>query len=296
MKTYLECIPCFLNQSLKVMKHSGLDAELQKKILKDIMKMLSETELDKKPPEYARLVYDKISCISKIKDPYREIKKRDNMHAEKLAPSLKNMIDASRDPLLTAVKVSIAGNIMDFAANSDYDIKESIDRVLHEDFAINDYSKFKNDIINAKTIAYFADNCGEIIFDKLLIEKIKTLNSKCTIHLFVKAGPIINDATREDAESAGLGSLERVKVKTLEKDFLKTRKYKNPADYLKHIDISISKGQGNYERLSNINANIYFLLIAKCSVIARDLNTGTMKSILKCSKSTTLSGNRAGGG
>ncbi|MCK4550699.1 MAG: DUF89 family protein [Candidatus Aenigmarchaeota archaeon] len=286
MKTYIECLPCFLNQAIKVLKLSVSDSQVQEKAVKEVMKMFSEIDLDKKPPEFARLVYEKISDITGIEDPYEGIKKRDNEHALSLAPMLKNTMRDSKDSLLTAVKAAIAGNIMDFAANSDYNLRETINRILKEDFAINDYGKFKKDVMDAKVIAYFADNSGEIVIDRLLVEKIRTLNKECIIHFFVKAKPIINDATMTDADAVGLSCLKYVEIKTLDGEFLsKSAKYMESVNYLKSVDMVISKGQGNYERLSDIDANIYFLLIAKCAVIARDLNVGLMTPVLKCNKS-----------
>ncbi len=285
MKTYLECLPCFLNQAITVLKLSVSNPQVQENAVKEVMKMFSEIDLDKKPPEFARLVYEKISSITGIEDPYEEIKKRDNEHALSIMPILKNRINKSEDSLLTAVKAAIAGNIMDFAANSDYNLTETINRILKEDFAINDYGKFKKDVTNAKVIAYFADNSGEIVIDQLLVEMIKTINQKCIIHFFVKAKPIINDATVKDADAVGLSYMDGVEIKTLDGEFLSgSAKYTESVNYLKSVDMVISKGQGNYERLSDINANIYFLLIAKCTVIARDLNVGLMAPVLKCNK------------
>ncbi len=286
MKTYLECIPCFLNQALKAMNLSTQNAAIQERVLKEIMKKLAAIDLNKKPPEFAMLVYNIISEITGNDDPYKEIKKRDNEHAISLLPEIKEIIESSEDKLLTTIKTAIAGNIMDFAIKSGYNLKKTIEKVLKSDFDINDYYRFKEDIKKARSIAYLADNAGEIVFDKVLIEKIRELNN-CKIYFFVKSRPIINDATKSDVKIAGIDKLNNVEIRAVNigsPNIRKIRKTKESGEFtnfIKKMDLVISKGQGNYESLSEINANIYFLLIAKCNVIARDLGVEKGSIIIK---------------
>ncbi|GAF96550.1 unnamed protein product, partial [marine sediment metagenome] len=243
-------------------------------------------DLSKKPPEFARLVYNIIEEITGNEDPYKEIKKRDNEHAISLLPEIKSIIKKSEDKLFTSIKIAIAGNIMDFAANSDYDLKKTIEKVLESDFAINDYEKFKEGIKKATSIAYLADNAGEIVFDKLLIEKIRELNN-CKIYLFVKGKPIVNDATEIDTKIIGINNFDNIEIKKINTGFPNTgmkKESKEFISFIKQMDLVISKGQGNYESLSEVNANIYFLLIAKCHVIARDLGVKKGSIILKSNK------------
>lgn len=298
MKTYLECIPCFLNQALKAMDLTNEDYKVKEKVMKEIMNELTKINLDKKPPEFAKFVYDKIYRLTGNNDPYKEIKDRDNKKAMKKFSVFKQLVEKSRYPLLVATKIAIAGNIMDFAANSHYDIEKSIESSLKNDFAIDDYNKFKADLVKAKSIIYLADNSGEIVLDKLLLETIRKINN-CKIHLFVKGKPIVNDATEADLKFINISQIPNLQVCQISTGFpntgfLKVLESKIPdrlksliskesrefSDILKDSLLIISKGQGNYESLSEIDANIYFLLIAKCPVIARDL--GVKKGDFVC--------------
>jgi len=302
MKTYLECIPCFLNQALKAMNLIKEDDNVKEKVLKKIMKKLANIDLNKKPSEFSRLVYNIIEETTGNDDPHKEIKKRDNEHAISLLPKVKKVIEKSEDKLLTTIKIAIAGNIMDFAANSDYNLKKTIEEVLESDFAISDYEKFKEDIKKASSIVYLADNAGEIVFDKLLIEKIRKLNN-CKIYFFVKGKPIVNDATERDVTFVGIDKFDNIEIRKINTEFpnmgvkkvleskipnrLKSSISKESEEFinfLRKIDLIISKGQGNYESLSEVDTNIYFLLIAKCPVVARDLNVEKGKIILKYNK------------
>ena len=286
MKTYLECLPCFLNQALKAMNLTNQNNEVKEKVLKKLMNKLSNIDLNKKPPEFARLVYNLVSEITGNLDPYKEIKERDNNHALELLPEIRKIIRKSEDKLITTLKVAAAANIMDFAANSNYDLKKTIEDALREGFAINDYEKFKEDIKKARSIAYLADNCGEIVFDKLLIENIRQLND-CKINLFIKGKPIVNDATESDIKFIGIDKIQGIEIMTINTGFPNTGLKKESSEFNKFIsgmDVVISKGQGNYESLSESNANIYFLLIAKCPIVARDLDIKKNDIILKFNK------------
>ena len=282
MKTYLECIPCFLNQALKAMGLCNEDDKVKENVLKEIIIKLADIDLNKKPTEFGKIAYDTILEITGNDDPYKEIKKRDNDHAISLLPTIKEIIEKSEDRLFTAIKIAIAGNIMDYAANSNYSLKKTIEKVIESDFAINDYEKFKRDIKKAKSILYLADNAGEIVFDKLLVEKIRELNN-CKIYFFVRGRPIVNDATKIDAEFLEMNKLKNVEIREIAAGFPDTRE-KEFNNFLNQMDIVISKGQGNYESLSEANANIYFLLITKCPVIARDLGVEKGKIIFKLNK------------
>jgi len=286
MKTYLECIPCFLKQAIKAMDLTNQNVHIKEKVLREIMIRLSNGDLNKKPPEFARLVYNTITEITGNDDPYKEIKKRDNEHAFSLLPKIKSIIEKSEDKLLTTIKIAIAGNIMDFALKSKYDLNKTIKKVLKSNFGINNYEKFKQDIKKAKSIAYLADNSGEVVFDKLLIKKIREVNN-CRIYFFVKGKPIVNDATEIEAKFAAIDEFANIEIRKINTGFPNTgikKESEKFTNFINKIDLIISKGQGNYESLSELNANIYFLLIAKCPVIARDLGTEKGNIILKSNK------------
>ena len=103
--------------------------------------MLRNIPLESTPPESGRLIYHKVSEITRNLDPYRKIKSKSTKKALSLYPSLKSQIEKSNDRLITAIRIAIAGNVIDFGANYNFDIEDEIDEILEKGFAICDYNK-----------------------------------------------------------------------------------------------------------------------------------------------------------
>jgi len=219
----------------------------------------------------AQKIHQLIRKLTGVQDPYRRIKDRFNRLALQMYPELKNHVATSADPLETAVRLAIAGNIIDFGVNSDLE-ESHIEIIIAESLTapldMGVLEDFKQAAAQAENILYLGDNAGEIVFDRLLIELLGCKR----ITLVVKAGPIINDATIEDAIDTGLSDVVKVIdngsdapgtiLRSCSESF---RRRFNEADLI------IAKGQGNYETLNNADKEIFFILRAKCPVIARHL-------------------------
>jgi uncharacterized protein with ATP-grasp and redox domains len=267
MKAALDCYPCFFLQALKTSRIVTSDEKKILEILNEVSLTLSRIPFDVTPSEIGREVYRIISAKTGVKDPYRKLKNEFIRQALSLYPEMKKLIESSQDRLMTAVRLSIAGNVIDFGAHAKFDLKKDIERILSQDFAINDYPQFCKALPRAKKILYLADNAGETVFDRLLIEELH----KPVIYA-VRERPIINDATREDALLSGIGEAAEIIssgcdapgniLKFCSEEFLKA---------YKSAGLIISKGQGNYEGLSDEKRPIFFLLKAKCAAIAREL-------------------------
>lgn len=267
MKSYLECYPCFFTQAIRTSRMITSDDKKIWQILNEVSLSLPDVPFGATPPEIGREVYRIISKRTGIKDPYRKIKEKCTRQALSLYPELKKLINSSEDRLMTAVRLSIAGNVIDFGANFDFDLKKDIGTILSQDFSINHYREFCEALDKARKILYLADNAGETVFDRFLIEEI----NKPVIYV-VRAHPIINDATREDALLAGIDKVAEIVssgcdapgniLKFCSDEFL---------EVYRSADLIISKGQGNYEGLSDEDRPIFFLLKTKCHVIARDI-------------------------
>ena len=277
MKTSLDCFPCFLDQALRAGRIVIKDEKEIKRLLDEVGAMLSSIPLESTPPESGRLIYQKVSEITGIPDPYKEIKRDSTKEALALYPYLKDQIETADDKLLTAIRIAIAGNVIDFGVSKDFNIEEDIDEILGKDFAIFDYDKFKESLDNTNEILYIGDNAGECVFDRVLIEEIKK-----PVTYVVRDAPIINDATYEDAVQAGIDNVATIISSGTDAPgtVLETcnTEFREVYDNSKLI---ISKGQGNYEALSNEKRPIFFLLKAKCHVIAKDIGVGDGDIILK---------------
>ncbi len=267
MKSKLECIPCLLKQSLNATGVVTDDPVVQEKVLKSVMTVLQDLPLNKSPPAIAHAVYSIVHDITGCDDPYSELKAEYNAIAMEMYPCLKGIVDESEDRLFTAIKLAIAGNIIDFGADIQFNIRTTIKDTLTREFAINDYPEFVESLEKSENILYLADNAGEVVFDRILIEEI---NDRVDIIYAVKKNPIINDATTDDAIFCGIDSLAEI-VTTAD----------TPGTLLERWDMIISKGQGNYESLSEEDGNIFFMLLAKCPVIAADLGVELRGAVLK---------------
>ena len=286
MKVHLDCIPCFQRQALQALRFVTNDVEVQERILRLIIAKLENMDWTTTPPEMAHIVHSTIREECGVEDPYKDIKKSYNDIVLSLYPEIKRSVEDSEEPLITAVRVAIAGNIIDFGANPEFDLNKTISEVLEKDFAIFDYEELITILENANTMAYLADNTGEIVFDKILLETILDRYKIDKILFTVKGAPIINDATIDDAEYVGIDKLpgvEFVKVGIGRPGSGIERSSKEFHNILGSADLVISKGQGNYEALSEYSG-IFFLLMAKCPVIANDLDVKIGDIILKETK------------
>lgn len=277
MKTYLECIPCFMNQAYRTAKIATSNEPMIKKVLDYTGDMIKDIPMESTPPETGNAIYQKIREITGNNDPYSEIKKKNIEEALELYPILKGIIQKSDDKLLTAIRIAIAGNVIDLGVNKSFNIKEDIDKILKQDFAIFDYDSFKNELQKAKSILYIGDNAGESVFDKLLIEQ---LNKPVTF--VVREVPVINDCVIDDAIASGLGEVSNIisSGSTAPATILSLCNLEF-LDAFENTDLVISKGQGNYEGLSGAKRSVFFMLKAKCRVIAEHIEVREDDIVLK---------------
>lgn len=277
MKTYLECIPCFVNQAFRTAKLATSDEDKIKNVLNVVGQMIESIPMENTPPEMGNIIYNVIREITLNDDPYKKIKETNIKEALALYPDLKKRIKNSKDPLLTAIRIAIAGNVIDFGVGKSFNIAEDIETILKQDFGVLDYDVFKNKLVNAQSILYLGDNAGESVFDRLLIEELGK-----PVVFAVREIPVINDCVKEDALASGLGNVaEIISSGSTAPATILSLCNENFIEKFNHSDVIISKGQGNYEGLSNVNRSVFFMLKAKCEIIARDLDVKENNIVLK---------------
>jgi uncharacterized protein with ATP-grasp and redox domains len=172
MKTHLDCIPCFISQALRAGKEISNDEIFLKSILDRICGMVKDFSLNKSTPEIADLIYSEIKKITKNNDPFSKKKKQNIEEALRFEPELKQIVENSDDKLLTAIRIAIAGNVIDLGANVNFDLRRDVNQILKQDFAIFHYEEFKEYLNQTEKILYIGDNAGESVFDKILIEQL----------------------------------------------------------------------------------------------------------------------------
>lgn len=267
MHTTLDCLPCLLKQALATARRATDQSARHREIMTAAAALLPDFDLALSPPENATRMYRLIAQLSGVGDPFAGVKQTSTAQALRWREPLRKKIHAAADPLFAAIRFAIAGNVIDYGAHHDFDLERTLARCLEQKLAINDHDAFRRDLDAARTVLYLGDNCGELVFDGLLIEQ---LQKKVT--LAVKEQPIINDALLVDAQESGLGQLctlitngtgcPGTPLATVSSKFRRC---------FAEADLVISKGQGNFETLSDCGRPVYFLLTVKCQVVAGHL-------------------------
>ena len=275
-----ECYLCHLSQVLRVLAIQNVDSSEALRLTRESCHFLAEINFGRTPPEISADLYKWLAAQTGTDDPYFETKRQDIRRALALYSRLKNKVLEAPDRLRKALLFSLAGNIIDFGAGEVGEWPAEEDFLETEELAIDHYELFSSDLKKATRIVFLGDNAGETVFDRLFIEQIG-----CQVIYAVREGPIINDATIEEARLSGLEEVARV-VSTgcqapgtvldqCSPEFIAI---------LNQADLIISKGQGNYECLEQLTGPFYFLLKAKCEVIARHLNVKQGSLVLARSK------------
>jgi hypothetical protein len=263
------CFFCFTRAFEKLLGKENISNEAKKSFTLDMVRLYQNNWDKLIAPEFARELHSILKSYTLNSDPYKKAKKENNDQALSMFSELEEIIRQSEDPFGTALRLAIAGNIIDFAANDDFNLQATIDRSLTTLFAIDHSGRLKNALEKAKTVLYLGDNAGEIVLDKLFIKTIKHPN----LIYVVRGAPVINDATMEDAEYIGMSNIAR--VISNEYDAPSTILHKSGKTFqhwFKEADLIISKGQGNLEGLIPLNDDrLFFLLMVKCDVVAEFL-------------------------
>jgi damage-control phosphatase, subfamily I len=277
MKTYLDCIPCMMDQALRVGRIATTDEKKIKKLLDVVGERIKYIPMENTPPEMGNFIHKEVRKIMGVNDPYKKIKDSNINEVKILYPELKEIINNSDNRLFTAIKLAIAGNIIDLGMNKNFNISSHFPQILAKDFAINDFDEFIKHYEKANSILYIGDNAGESVFDKILIEELLI-----PVTYVVRDIPVLNDVTIDDAINSGIEEVaEIISSGTTAPGTILSLCNENFIEKFYNADMIISKGQGNYEGLSNVKRSVFFLLEAKCPIIAKDLNVKENDIVLK---------------
>lgn len=265
MRTTLECLPCFQRQARHAAQLSTPDPAIREQILAQTDLLLPRLDTTLSPPENALRLYTLIAQLSGCADPFAALKEESNRLALQLLPPIRQRVGAAPDPLWLALQFALAGNIIDFGAQQAFDLHATLAEAERKRPVVNDYEQLRTELATAATILYLGDNCGELVFDGLLLEQMPGKQ----VFFAGKERAIINDALVRDARSCGLDRYATLlsngtgtpgtPLAQCSEEFRAT---------FRSADLIISKGQGNFETLSETVAPIYFLLTVKCPVVA----------------------------
>jgi uncharacterized protein with ATP-grasp and redox domains len=280
-----ECIPCIVNSTAKLLNSGILPEQDKEKALRRLLEFLSKVNYRQSPPSLGRELHRLLRRELKNPDPYYGIKQKYNQLMLEKYPTFQQVVNQAADPFSAALRLAVAGNVIDFGPQQRLDVMATIERVLNAQFAEDDSQQLKNDLYSANTVLYLADNCGEIVLDRLFLETIAHPN----LYFAVRGGPVINDATVEDAKMVGIDKIATVITTG---DDSPGAVWENSSEEFRLIfqkaDVVIAKGQGNLECLIDIVKNIYFLLVVKCEIIGNRLGASIGEFVIKKSTASTI--------
>lgn len=272
MKATMNCLPCIVRQGVDAATRATDDPELQRAAMKAALEALSRAQLDETPMALGSVVHEAVAEITGCADPWEEVKRASNREGLALYEKLTATVAEADDPLLTAAKIAIAGNIMDFGVLATFDVEATVQEALDGDFAIGDFGQFRERLATAENVLYIADNAGEIVFDRVFIEQMGGV----AVTVALKSRPFINDAMLADAKQVGLDKM--VRLVTVAPGATSDESFDEAWE---QADIIVAKGQGNYEVFSEAEGPVFFLLLAKCAVIATEIGVNQRDMIFQ---------------
>ncbi|WP_234121591.1 damage-control phosphatase ARMT1 family protein [Clostridium hydrogenum] len=281
MKIHDKCLPCIVNQAVKVANITGVHKK--EELLREVFTYLSKMDFEITTPEIIGEIFEIIKKHTNNPDPYKETRSYYNTLFLKMLPQFESKLEQAENSFQLAVRYAIVGNIIDFNPIHNTlleDIFDCFEKMEDAKLAIDDSKALMKDILNANILLYLGDNCGEICMDKLLLKKIKEVNPNVKIFFGVRGKPVVNDSIAEDAYAVGIDEYSEV-IDNGDGSLGTVLNRTSPEfrEVYKKADVVIAKGQANYECLSEENKNIYFLLMTKCDVIAKDIDVEEKKMI-----------------
>ncbi len=279
MRTELECIPCALRQTLRAIRFSG--SRRGEEVMRRALKTLLEADWSVPP---MALGFDLFSSIREelgVDDPYRAEKERFNEMVLQSYGRLRKMVWSGGDPLDTAVRLSIAGNVIDYGSHEGFDVWETLRGFLEAEPGVYELDGLREALSRADSLILFLDNAGEAVFDLLLLETVDRLYGPLRVVTVARSEPMINDVTVEEARRLGFGRYGEVRGMPSGslREWLDFRPVLE--EWLSEADVAIAKGQGNFELLSGLGRGIFFLFMVKCPVVERVVGAPQGSMVLK---------------
>jgi len=280
MRTFLTCIPCIVRQTLEAVQLVTDSEQIQHRALRDVLRLLAEADLEQSPPHIVQMAQRRVRAVVGVEDPYRRAKDRLLELALGMYPTLADYVRLASEPLDVALRLAIAGNVIDMGIRTDIDERALRDAISHalKSPVSGEVHELADAVAGAGDILYLADNASELVFYLVLIEQLPPGG----VTVAVRGGPVLNDATKQDADAAGLTGLVDVidngsdAPGTILEDC--SPEFRERFD---RADVVIAKGQGNYETLCDVDRDVFFALKVKCPLIAKSIGSHVGDLVLR---------------
>lgn len=267
METHQNCLACLLRQATKAVRITSPDNEAQQRdFLRSWIKLMGESDWTQSPPALAGIMYNHLAEFTGVADPFHDMKHKANQSVLVMLPELRDIIGSAPDRLRAALEISIIGNYMDAGVDTKEAWQEELDLVGDMvDSKVMDI--FRNTLKPDTRVLVLGDNAGEIALDTLFVEILNEIG--CKVTYAVRATPIINDATMDDARQVGLDKLCTVITSGVDTPgTVLERCSEEFLEIMRNSDVILSKGQGNFESLYELWPNVFFAFKVKCPAVA----------------------------
>ena len=278
MKIHIDCIPCYFRQGLQAARFATDNQSHWWRTMHRLGDYIQSLTPESESHDVAEIVHRIIRESTECPDPYVQVKKDFNKKALDMFPAAEARVLEADNPLEAAVRMSIAGNVIDFGSAAFLDLDETMARIMDMPFAVDHREDFFKAVEAAENVLVLGDNTGEIVFDKLLLKQLAPRD----ITFVVRGAPILNDATPPDAIEAGVHELARIIDTGLPVPGLPLERMSQEfMAVFDNADLIISKGQANFESLSGCNLpNLFFMFTIKCDLVARCTGTSLADIVL----------------
>lgn len=278
MKTYLDCIPCFIRQALEAARHvRPTDEVFHRRVLNEVCTAVPRLPEQLSPPRVGEFIHSIIRREPGIEDPYAQAKANNLRQALAFLPRLEAWVRQHADPFEAAIRVAITGNIIDLGASPDFQLEAELDLLERQTSQLDALEPLRNALEDAEQVLYIGDNTAEAVFDQVLIRQLLPRR----VFFATRARPILNDITEETARRIGLDADATVLSSGSPIPGTDLARVTEPfRQLLDEAPVVIAKGQGNFESLSDAGRPIFFLFKVKCEVVAALTGRAVGSSIL----------------
>ncbi len=285
MRSELECLNCILRQGITTTRLTDSEPEVQFQAVRKVLKYLSTiTDLSPSPAELSTPAYRIVKETTGKQDPYQKLKEESSKHTKNHLEEIVKIIRESDQPLWTAGHLAVIGNTIDFGIfkAEDINIEKDLLTMLRQPLAIDEYCYFEKILSQKKELLYITDNAGEVYFDYLFGREIQRHFPHLKIYFVVRSEPVINDATLKEGQEAGLDTIGSILTTGNDEIGLPLHKADSTVrEIWNRNPVIISKGQGNFETLNQQHGDIFFLLKAKCSIVAHEMGVKLYDVVFK---------------
>ena len=268
MRFDAQCIDCLVRRQRSLADERG-EPEKSYLFMRDVLQAILDAPEGVAAPYLIPKFVEALQNYWLATHHYAELKRMSNDFMMARLPKLRAMVEASADPVRTALQLAQVANYIDYGALSENVDPEKLDQMLFSaaDNPVDEktYTQFFTELESARRMLYIGDNAGEIVADRLLLEALMQRFPHLSITYGVRGGPALNDVTREDAAAVGLDQLVPIvdngtRISGTELDYIG----QEMRQVLEDADVILAKGQANFETLVTSGRNIYYIFLCKC--------------------------------